>query len=304
MAQHGEETLKEFFKILNSCHPKIKFTAEYSLDKVNFLDVEVIRSGNKLLTDLYIKPTDTHQYLEFSSCHVYHSKKSIPYSQALRFNRICSENRFFGNIFNQLECWLKDRGYNEKVVKQQILKVRKFTSKDLLYQDSKTKGRNKFVFNFIYHPAYSKLKYILSNINLLLAPDIQYRKLFPEVPVGFRRGKSLKDLLIRTKFQWKKKHGNSCGCRGKRYEVCTVLEEKNTFTNKEVSDIYKIREGLHLDFNSENVVYLITCKKCKKQDVGSCITRCRTRFNNYRSCHRKFKGAILSFKFHFTLILC
>ena len=73
---------------------------EYSLDKVNFLDVEVMRSGNKLLTDLYIKPMDTHQYLEFSSCHVYRSKKSIPYSQALRFNRICSENRFFDNRCN------------------------------------------------------------------------------------------------------------------------------------------------------------------------------------------------------------
>ena len=68
--QHREEKHKEFLKILNSCHPTIKFTAEYSLDRINFLDVEVIRSGNKLLTDLYIKPTDTHQYLEFSSCHV------------------------------------------------------------------------------------------------------------------------------------------------------------------------------------------------------------------------------------------
>ena len=85
------------------------------------------------------------------------------------------------------------------------MKVRKFTSKDLLNQDSKTKGRNKFVFDFTYHPAYSKLKDILSNINLLLTPNIQYRKVFPEVPIGFRRGKILKDLLIRTKFQWKKK---------------------------------------------------------------------------------------------------
>ena len=93
--QHGEEKL---LKIHNSCHPTIKFTAEYSLDKVNFLDVEVIRSGNKLLTDLYIKPTDTHQYLELSSCHLYHSKKSIPYSQALHFNRICLENRFFDKM--------------------------------------------------------------------------------------------------------------------------------------------------------------------------------------------------------------
>ena len=74
--QHGEEKLKEFLKILNSCHPTIKFTAEYSLDKVNFLDVEVIRSGNKLLTDLYIKPTDTNQYLEFSSVTYIILKKS------------------------------------------------------------------------------------------------------------------------------------------------------------------------------------------------------------------------------------
>ena len=147
--QHGEEKLKEFLKILNNCHPTIK----YSLEKVNFLDIEVIRSGNKLLTDLYIKPTDTHQYLEFSSCHVYHSKKSIPYSQALRFNRICSENMFFDNRCNQLECWLRDRGYNEKVVRKQILKASKFTREDLLNQDSKTKGKNKLVFNFTYHPA-------------------------------------------------------------------------------------------------------------------------------------------------------
>ena len=52
--QHGEKKLKEFLKVLNCCHQTIKFTTEYSLDKVNFLDVEVIRSGNKLLTDLYI----------------------------------------------------------------------------------------------------------------------------------------------------------------------------------------------------------------------------------------------------------
>ena len=152
------------------------------------MDVEVIQSGNKLLTDLYIKPTDTHQYLKFSSCHLYHSIKSIPYGQVLRFNRICSENMFFDNRCNQLECWLRDRGYNEKVVRQQILKARKFTREDLLNQDSKTKGRNKLVFNFTYHPAYSKLKHILSNINLLLTPDAQHRKVFPEVPIVVSRG--------------------------------------------------------------------------------------------------------------------
>ena len=197
-----------------SCHSTIKLTAVL-LDKVNFLDVEVICCGNKLLTDLYIKPTDTHQYLEFPFCHKCHSKKSIPYSQALRFNRICSENMFFDNRCNQLECWLKDRGYNEKVVRQQILKARKFTRKDLLNQDSKTKGRNKLVFNFTYHPAYSKLKHILSNINLLLTPDAQHRKVFPEVPIiGFKRGEVLKTCWLGQKFQWRKKQmGNFADVR-------------------------------------------------------------------------------------------
>ena len=74
--QHAEEKLKEFLKIRYS-YPTINYTAEYYLDRVKFLDVEVIHW--KKTHHLHIKHTDTYQYLEFSSCHVYHSKKSIPY---------------------------------------------------------------------------------------------------------------------------------------------------------------------------------------------------------------------------------
>ena len=144
---------------------------------------------------------------------------------------------FCDNRFNQLECWLQDRGYNEKVVRQQILKARKFTREDLLNQDFKTKERNKLVFNFTYHPAYSKLKHILSNINLLLTPDAQHRKVFPEVPiVGFKWRKSLKDLLVRSKVPVEKEtDGESCGCQGKRCEVCIFLEEKGLLLRKRVA---------------------------------------------------------------------
>ena len=93
--EHGEEKLS-FLDLLNSCHPSIKFTADYNKNNINFLDVSVIRSGNKLITDLYVKPTDTHQYLHASSCHVFHSKMAIPYSQILRLNCIASpEITFF-----------------------------------------------------------------------------------------------------------------------------------------------------------------------------------------------------------------
>ena len=78
--EHGEKELKNLLEILNSYHLTIKFTANYSREKIRFLDVEVIKKESQLVTDLYIKPTDAHQYLHASSCVVFHSKKSIPYS--------------------------------------------------------------------------------------------------------------------------------------------------------------------------------------------------------------------------------
>ena len=101
--QHGEDELKTFLEKLNNFHPSIKFTCEYSREKVNYLDVQVIVREGKLITDLYVKQTDSHQYLDPSSCHPYHCTKSIPYSQALRINRIYSENVSFDLQCNKLE---------------------------------------------------------------------------------------------------------------------------------------------------------------------------------------------------------
>ena len=78
--EHGEESLKEFINEINSFHPTIKFTADWSKEKVNFLDVEVTLRNGVLSTDLFVKATDTHQFLDPSSCHPYHCKKGIPYS--------------------------------------------------------------------------------------------------------------------------------------------------------------------------------------------------------------------------------
>ena len=93
--EHGEESLKEFLNEINSFHSTIKFTADWSKEKVNFLDVEVTLNNGVLSTDLFVKPTDTHQFLDPTSCHPYHCKKGIPYSQTLRLNRICSDNNNF-----------------------------------------------------------------------------------------------------------------------------------------------------------------------------------------------------------------
>ena len=91
-------------------HSTIKITVEYSKEEVNFLDINIKLIDRKLKTDLFFKPIDTSQFLDPTSCYPYHYKKGIPYSQALRLNRICSDNETFDRRCNDLEKWLMERG--------------------------------------------------------------------------------------------------------------------------------------------------------------------------------------------------
>ena len=97
---------------MNSIHPKIKFTVDWSYSAINSLDVKVILKDRKIMIHLFVKPTDNHQYLDSSSCQPYQCKKYIPYRQALCLNRIYSNNAFFDQRCNELEQWLHVQGYS------------------------------------------------------------------------------------------------------------------------------------------------------------------------------------------------
>ena len=85
----GEDKLEAFLNRLNF-HPNSKFAHEKSKSSVNFLDVSVIIIDNKFEKDLFYKPTDCHQFLQFNSAHPFHNIKSIVYSQGLCIERLCS----------------------------------------------------------------------------------------------------------------------------------------------------------------------------------------------------------------------
>ena len=168
----------------------------------------------KIITDLYVKATDTHQYLDYLSCHTYHCKKSIPSNQTLRVNRICSNNAFFDQRCNELEHCLHERGYSKKVVSKEILKAQKIPRNKFLEKERNHPEENKLTFNIAYYPASQNTKTILDELHILLAPDKEHQKVFSNIPtVGFRNGKTLKDHLVRgtlpilnnTSGMWEKK---------------------------------------------------------------------------------------------------
>ena len=182
----------------------------------------------------------------------------------------------------------KNCGYNKKLVKQQILKARKYRRAQLLHSQREEVHKNKMVFDITYYPIFSKLQNILSKIHLFLIPGREHRKVFENVPtIGFKKGKSLKDILVRVEVPPLKTKESSCGPFNKpRCEICKHITNKHQCESSSKKRIYFNRTK-NLKSASKNVVYLFTCKTCHKQYTGS-TEEFRGRFNNYRWSHRNF----------------
>ena len=200
--------------------------------KINFLDVTAPLIDGQIETDVYVKPTDSRQYLHSSSCHSYHSKKSISYSQALRFNRICSKNNFFDIHCNDLEKWLSERDYSEKLVRKEILKARSQSRETLVNKEKISRNDDRVTFNITYYPVFKNIRIVLEELHILLAPDEQHRNVFTDIPrIGFKNGKCLKDHLVRSVLPKIDVADNSGPCSRKRppCELCKMMKKTSTF---------------------------------------------------------------------------
>ena len=147
---------------------------------------------------------------------------------------------------------------------------------------------NVLTLNITYHPTLNRTKDNLSRIHLLLTPNEEHGSVFPGVPlVGFKRGRSLKDMLVRAKLpNIVRDESGSQPCGSKICQVCDYIKVGQDFTSREGTKFH-IRGGKMSNCNSKVVVYLAKCKTCDIQYIGSASTMFRSRFDNYKSCHRK-----------------
>ena len=89
-------------------------------------------------------------------------------------------------------------------------------------------------------------------------------------------------------------------CGKSRCQLCRFMSEGNSFRSNFSEGEFKISSRYTCD--SSGVVYLLGCKVCGKQNVGSIFTSFRVRFNNYKS-RRYSKGEVVTqadFFRHFT----
>jgi len=116
--------------------------------------------GSKLVTDLYSKSTDSHQYLLLTSCHLRHCCKNIPHSLALGISRICSQEADYERRTNKLSSHLCHRGYKGENVDKAITKASSIHKHELLKYKSKV-TQSRILFVVTYHPDLPKKQNII-----------------------------------------------------------------------------------------------------------------------------------------------
>ena len=282
---HGEKALLEFVDHLNAINPSIKFTVKFSPTHVNFLDVDVsVNADGVISTDLFVKPTDTHQFLHSSSCHPGHVRASIPYSQALRIISICSNSDIAKLRCQQLEEQLVRRGYNRKKVHHQILKAFQRTDSDSY---SRTQvSETPLILTF--HPGLPDVKAILRHLHPVLTASPTMRQMFPLPPmVSFRRPDNISNHLVRAKVNQANTHvSHSCGpCESPRCQLCSIIPYNTTIVSKTTGKVLRLFCGVGASCKSTNVVYCLVCDVCGMQYVGVAKSL-RSRLNNHMSCIR------------------
>ena len=86
---------------------------------------------------MFVKPTDSHSYLDFSSCHPQNIKSSIPYSQFLRMRRNCTDWTEFIKHPVQLNSYLSLRGYPSTLTIPALHRYNNITQLDALTEKTK-----------------------------------------------------------------------------------------------------------------------------------------------------------------------
>jgi hypothetical protein len=332
--EHGENELLLFIKYLNSCHDSIKFEATYSTEKVNFLDTVTYIVNNELHTTVYTKPTDKKQYLHFNSSHPKHTMNAIPYSQALRYRRIIDSDTILCDELETLCRNFLGRGYPSLLLMQTCDRVKQLDRNEALQYKSNTVKQSDFM-SFLkgkcflpcivpYHPAFATVlkQSISKHWNVLKSSNVKNSAVFrDELPqVVFKKGVTIGSLLTCTKFtqsldsqdlenieilnelmndDMTEVITNILPCYTPRCKCCDQLECSTRF----YSDGKVINITTHGVFtcNSSNVIYIISCTKCKLLYVGQTARKLKERLNNHRSDIKLSKSTAVGIHFNLPL---
>ena len=278
----------ELFAHANQCHPDIVFTHSYG-KSVAFLYVQASIQEDRIVTDLYEKPTNTHQYLLPSSNHPPHVHRNLPYGLGIRIRTFISEQETLGVRLNELSTFLRQRGYSASLVNSQLDRVRAKSRDSILNRSQHSEpARNDKRVPLVctWNSCLPSLQPILQKTFPILRRNERLKGIFDLPLVSYRQPKNLRDILVHTKPAatqlQERKPGTQpdtypCGSSS-RCKTCAIV--KNLTVVITGGNTYTIR--WHFNCQSVSVIYLITCTVCTVAYVGKTGCSLRERLNGHR----------------------
>ena len=287
--QHGPDELTKFVSHLNAKHKTIKFTEERSTTSINFLDITVNLSKNgEIITSLYCKPTDSHNYLLYSSEHPRHLLRGIPYSQFLCVRRICSNILDFRQNSLMLATHFIRRGYPHKIVSEALKRAEAQDRPTLIAKNApqniqKDKTQNDLAFYLVvtHNPANPPITDIVRK-NWSLVEKSKTTRFLTDAKLifGARRNKNLSDHIVRASTNTRQTNIIPPVCnRTRTCKYCPNINKSGTL--KSTTNGRRFQSMKKVTCQSSNLIYVITCKICGIQYVGQTMNRLLTRFQGH-----------------------
>ena len=323
---HGQKELEQFIYNLNHFNSSLRYTFQYSSTSIDFLDLTIYKGSNfsntKILdTCTFQKVQNLYQYLHYSSNHPKSLFKAIITGELIRYVRTNTREEQYIAMTKLFESRLLARAYPKPLIQK--------TKSRVLYQDrrkymlSQSKPIPRVyppIYKCLPPPQYHVLKaIILQDYNMLgrVLPTPKFISLsYPTLRKELIRAKLIPtdrqfvDIYLATEScnnpsqpdhgKLPKLQTQNTGikkCNHPRCITCKHLNCNKQFTSTKTKVTYTIRHNFSC--TSKNLIYLITCKKCKKQYVGLTMQKLNTRINHHRSNIFSKKPIYLCVHFNF-----
>ena len=151
-----------------------------------------------------------------------------------------------------------------------------------------------------FHPKLPQLNTIFSSFENIITADTHLKTVFENKPiVAYRRCPTLKDMLVTSNLKPITPNPKPPGffhCNRKGCSTCTYSTETTTFHSYHQQKTFTIHG--HINCNTSNVIYLITCTKCHKQYVGETGRKLKTRITEHLHSIKNHKNTVIGI--HFT----
>ena len=258
---------RELHSELNNLHPSIQFTINESETEMPFLDILVKKNGDVINTDLYSKPTDTHNYLDFKSCHPKHTKVNIPFNLASRIITIVRDHQTQEKRLSELQEQLLEQHYPLNVIQDGISRAKRKGPITTPAHRGEHESNDVIAFVHTHNPRNQNMGPAIHTARQLLNRSETMKTVLQKKNIinSKRQPKNLKRILTSSKFETQQQTPGVTKCRRSRCKTCPDLIEGThvTFNNGKTFHV-----KANMSCTTKNVIYSIICENCKAFYIG------------------------------------